>query len=160
MKRASFRWCVSIGVMTAALLSFGTVQAQTAEDNPDRVEEGKVVFEANCARCHGADGAGTNFGRPLTDIAVQQPDRNVHITSVTDGLRNMPALGGDLSEEEIDDAISYVRLTFVSEIAAEEEEPEELAATGGGEEYASAVGLSLIGVGGLLVLASRRRRAA
>lgn len=87
------------------------VSAQSA-DNPADVDAGKEVYANSCAGCHGAEGEGSDSGRALTDIATQQPDRTVHIASVTDGKGGMPAFGANLTAEEIDASISYVRLTF------------------------------------------------
>ena len=155
MKRSIARMALALGVALVMVLSFGSAQAQSAEDDPEMVEAGMAVFEANCAGCHGADGMGTQRGRDLTDVAVQQPDRLVHIDSVTNGKGFMPAFGENLSAEDIDAAISYVRLTFVSEPAAEA--VEELAATGSDGDITTIVGVSLVAAGALMVLVSRRR---
>ncbi len=132
------------------MLATGSANAQESMDDPADVEDGKEIFEANCARCHGNDGTGSNFGRDLTDVATQEPDRSVHITSVTDGKGNMPAFGSDLSEDDIDKAISYVRLEFVTEAEAE------LALTGVETKWGIIASLALIGAGLLLVGATRR----
>lgn len=112
--------------MIVSVVGVASVGAQSAEDDPAQVEAGMAVFEASCAGCHGSDGEGSNLGRPLTDVATQEPDRTVHVASVTNGKGNMPAFGTSLEADEIDAAVSYVRLTFVS---AQDEEAE-LAVTG------------------------------
>ena len=131
--------------------------AQGADD-PGQVAAGQAVYEASCAGCHGADGEGSSRGRPLTGIA-SQGERATHVASVTDGKGGMPAFGERLSADEIDQAISYVRLTFV-EAAAEttaSEETAELALTG-----VSSTGLAVVGVamlaGGLQLLTFSRRK--
>lgn len=90
-----------------------------AADDPALVDAGMAVYTASCSGCHGADGAGSDRGRPLTGIAVQQPDRLIHFASVSNGKGNMPAFAANLSGEDIDAALSYVRLTF---LPAEQEE--------------------------------------
>lgn len=121
-----------------------------------------AVYETNCASCHTSEGVGSAAGRPLTDIALQEPDRSVHIDSVTNGRGGMPAFGAALSEEEIDSVVSYVRLTFVSAQAEEpaEEEPaveeEELASTGVESGMLVVAGIGL-GVAGLMLVSTRRR---
>ena len=112
--------------MIVSVVGVASVGAQSAEDDPAQVEAGMAVFETSCAGCHGTEGEGSNLGRPLTDVATQQPDRSVHIASVTNGKGNMPAFGTSLEAEEIDAAVSYVRLTFVSA----QDEDAELAVTG------------------------------
>lgn len=144
----------NIAAITLLVGAFGIANAgaQGATDDPAQVEAGMAVFESNCAGCHGVDGTGSNTGRPLTDIASQEPDRLVHIASVTDGKGNMPAWGPNLEADEIDAAVSYVRLTFVSA-----QEPE-LAVTGRTTSTLLLVSLTTL-VGGLgLATASRRTR--
>ena len=144
-------------VAAVALLLFGisTATAQGAADDPAQVEAGQAVYEMACAGCHGEDGTGSNFGRPLTDIAAEQPDRSVHVASVTDGKGSMPAFGDQLEADQIDAAISYVRLTFASEAAADAE-PEALADTGVETAVFAIAGMALVGAGGLMVTTSRR----
>ncbi len=142
----------NIAVVTLIVGAFGvaTAGAQSATDDPAQVEAGMAVFESNCAGCHGVDGTGSDSGRPLTDVATQEPDRLVHIASVTDGKGNMPAFGASLEADEIDAAVSYVRLTFVSA-----QEPE-LAVTGRTTSTLLLVSLTAL-VGGLgMAVASRR----
>ncbi len=137
-------------VLMAAALLVSPVGAQGAEDDPAQVEAGMAVYEASCAGCHGADGMGSDRGRSLTDVAGEA-DRAVHFASVANGKTGMPPFGDNLSAEEIDAAISYVRLTFVSESAepaAEEmEEMEELPATGAESLYLAMFGAVLLSLG-------------
>ncbi len=131
----------------------GTASAQGDVDDPAQVDAGKVVYEANCAGCHGATGEGSNSGRPLVGVAMQEADRSVHIMSVTDGKGNMPAFGERLSADEIDSAVSYVRLTFV------QAEPE-LAVTGPKGTQIAFLGALVVLVGMALVAFSRRQQLA
>lgn len=101
---------------TAATLD---LSAMSATDDPALVAAGMAVFASNCAGCHGANGEGSDRGRPLTGIAEQEPDRLVHIGSVANGKGNMPAFGDRLSAADLDAVIAYSRLTF---LAAEVEE--------------------------------------
>ncbi len=101
---------VALGVV--GVLAPVAVGAQSATDDPSQLEAGQTVYESSCAGCHGADGTGTNAGRPLTGIAGQEPDRLVHVASVTDGKGGMPAFADELSADEIDAAVTYVRLSF------------------------------------------------
>lgn len=74
---------------------------------------GAVVFERNCAVCHGEQAEG-GFGWPLARAwAGNQPE--VYIKSVTSGgIENsvMPgwaqAVGGPLTDEQIDDVTAYI----------------------------------------------------
>lgn len=111
---------VSFLITVAALLAPLTAGAQSEVDDPALLETGGAIYVASCAGCHGVEGEGTAFGRPLIGIADQQPDRLVHIASVTDGKGGMPEFGGSLSEDDIDAAVSYARLTFVAERSVDE----------------------------------------
>lgn len=137
--------------LIVTLFSVAALGAQSAQDDPGQLEAGMTVFEANCAGCHGVDGTGSGTGRPLTGIADQEPDRLVHISSVTNGKGFMPAFGESLDGEEIDAAVSYVRLTF----AAQSDEPE-LAVTGSTSSNLVFAGLVALTLGLGLAVASRQ----
>lgn len=142
------------GVLVIAAIGLLTVFAATPvgaqdADDPGDLGQGMEVFNAGCSSCHQADGSGSAAGRSLIDIAIEQPDRSVHIASVTNGIGNMPGYEDRLTVEEIDAAVSYVRLTFLSE----EDPMEELPRTGL-SGWLFALGFGLIGSGGIAVLAA------
>lgn len=152
----SFIWIVT----TAALLFMvDGAWAQGGNDDPAQLEQGKAVFEANCTSCHLSEGTGSAAGRRLTDIALEQPDRSVHVMSVTQGKGRMPAFGSTLSAEEIDAVVSYVRLGFSTQSAegaeAEEAPEEELADTGSEVELGILAAAALLGAGLLFVRSAR-----
>jgi cytochrome c6 len=152
-----------LAVVAALVFSFDVASAQSGEDDPAQVEAGMATFEANCAACHSSDGTGSATGRPLTDIAIEQPDRSVLITSVTDGKGNMPTWGAVLSAEEIDAVVSYVRIGFASQPAEEEAEEEEaaaeeeLAVTGTETPFVLILGAALVAAGLLFVSSAQLR---
>lgn len=125
----SERWSSGISQRTTAaclialgavgVLAPGAVGAQSSIDDPAQLEVGQSVYESSCAGCHGADGSGTNVGRPLLGIAAQEADRLVHVASVTQGKGGMPAFETELSGDEIDAAVTYVRLAFSESPAGE-----------------------------------------
>jgi mono/diheme cytochrome c family protein len=80
------------------------------------LQQGRAVYVANCARCHGGDG----LGKTTLGLSVEAPDmtdtrwqsrRGVRrmTQSVVRGRGQMPAFGGKLTREEIAAAIAYVR---------------------------------------------------
>lgn len=162
--------------MIVGLLSLAQTpaSAQSEPDDPALLAAGEAVFTSNCAGCHGVDGMGSNTGRNLTGVAGEA-DRSVHIMSVTEGKGFMPAFGDMLSDEEIEAAVTYARLTFVAaaeppaeeapaeeapaaETTAEETPAEsELALTGVESHQLAIIGLALLGAGTMLVLPARRR---
>jgi cytochrome c5 len=77
-----------------------------------------VTFQQRCAMCHGADGKGMPAMRTpnFTDSAWQfsKNDRDL-IDAVTNGTdRGMPALGGQLSAQEIDQLVHCMVRGFAS----------------------------------------------
>jgi cytochrome c551 len=68
---------------------------------------GTVVFSENCSTCHGATGHGGNGGPDLTTMPLAQTEAGA-IEQVTNGGGGMPAFGGVLSEEEIENVAAYV----------------------------------------------------
>jgi mono/diheme cytochrome c family protein len=84
------------------------------------LERGRVLFERNCALCHGAQGLGdgpiTEFWKPdmnkpanLTDPRMaQQSDGSLYLT-ISQGYGVMPALGENLDQRERWDVVNYVR---------------------------------------------------
>ena len=99
-----------------------------------QVEKGKVVFDTNCAICHGAEAAGTaNWREPLADGRYPAPPLNGTAHSwhhTLPALRRqiqqggakingwMPALGESLSDEEVDEAIAYFQSLWSDKIYA------------------------------------------
>jgi len=78
----------------------------------------KVLYVANCARCHGADGqSNTPMGKVydapnLADAAwwkrERAGDKRLH-ASIRDGRGGMPAFGKKLSKEEINALVALVK---------------------------------------------------
>ena len=106
------RAAIVLAAAALSLLLLPTGAASQGGDNPSILEEGETAYNGSCAGCHGPDGTGTELGRSLIDIAVQEPNRQVHIDSVVDGKGGMPALGEVVAMEDIESAVTYVRLTF------------------------------------------------
>jgi cytochrome c5 len=100
-----------------------------AEQNA-RVQNGKRVYQGTCIACHGDDGRGALPGVPdLTRMegfeSTSHSDFALfkHVEHVEDGVKKpgdpmaMPPKGGNpaLTEEDIRDALIYMRAKFLSE---------------------------------------------
>ena len=74
--------------------------------NPAAVAEGKLLYEQNCAQCHGADLKG-DIGVALAELA--KPEGEV-FSSIYQGLDRlgMPAFGDTLGKEKIWKVITYI----------------------------------------------------
>ncbi len=91
-----------------------------AQKAASEIMAGKAVYEQHCAKCHGIAGWGDgpeagklrvsprNFHDAITDL---KPDEHLRM-SVAYGVMTTPmhAWRGTLSDQEIDDVVSYIRL--------------------------------------------------
>jgi mono/diheme cytochrome c family protein len=74
---------------------------------------GAIVYDQNCAVCHGAEGQGRIGATLAKDWPAIRPDLTVKNT-ITNGIANtaMPAWsqtqGGPLSEQEINDTVAFI----------------------------------------------------
>jgi len=82
-----------------------------APEAPAGDADGMAIFEANCARCHGADGSGGR-GPSLQGIADKAPDKTRALGLVTNGGSNMPSFGDKLAEAEVIAVVDYVYEAF------------------------------------------------
>lgn len=74
------------------------------EATTGNAEAGRQVFADNCSGCHGLSGHGANGGPTL----VGKADRAAVLAQVQDGGGGMPAFKGSLTEQQIQDVVSYV----------------------------------------------------
>ena len=100
-------------VVSCGLLLFFACDPVTAQDNGKAA--GGAIFKTKCVLCHGADGAGnTPLGKQLQAANLhskdvqKRSDAELH-KIVHDGQANMPPFAEQLSDDEIDHVIQYVR---------------------------------------------------
>lgn len=75
------------------------------------LDNGAKVFSANCAACHIGGGNLVNAAKTLkkTDLdQYQMASIDAIKTQVTNGKNAMPAFGGRLSADQIEDVANYV----------------------------------------------------
>jgi mono/diheme cytochrome c family protein len=102
--------------------------------------DGQQVFLANCAACHQA----TGLGRPPTfpalkgDKFVLGPKAPV-VATVLNGRGGMPAWKGELSDDEVAGALTYVRASWGNKAPAVT--PKEVAAARSGGKTTPQKGL-------------------
>ncbi len=84
---------------------------------------GKSLYEKNCAVCHGDHGTGGKWTagmgvkpRDFTSERGRALSREVMIDAVTHGRNNtaMAAFSGQLSAQQIDNVVDYIRLAFMA----------------------------------------------
>jgi cytochrome c oxidase subunit II len=71
---------------------------------------GKQEFEGVCAKCHGLDGTG-GIGPNIASSAIIQNKDSLE-TIVRDGRNEMPAVGADWSERQMDALFTYLQKRF------------------------------------------------
>ena len=77
---------------------------------------GETIFKSKCVLCHGADGTGnTPLGKQLQAANLRSKDiqskSNAELHKIIhDGQTNMPAFAEQLTDEQIDQVIKYVRV--------------------------------------------------
>ena len=78
-------------------------------------EGGAATFKSKCVLCHGADGTGnTPLGKQLQAAnlgskEVQKKSNAELHKFIHDGKTNMPPFGDQLTDEQIDQVVKYVR---------------------------------------------------
>lgn len=105
-------------VNTAALAVFAALMAGAWLLTPaykTQAKSGQPTFDAKCAMCHSKDGSGNSpMGKSmkvpdLRSKAVQsKSDAELH-NFIVKGKGIMPAYGSQLSKEEINDLVVYIR---------------------------------------------------
>lgn len=93
--------------MGAALL----IPSSTAAQEPGDPQQGRQLFEQNCAMCHDSDASGMMGMHPSLRGASERLSREgveVTIRNGRDVMPPMPAFEGRLSDEEISDVIAYL----------------------------------------------------
>lgn len=70
---------------------------------------GSAIYKAYCATCHGLNGQGFVGPRLAGVVASKYPDVADQIAVVTNGRGEMPAWGGQLSEQQIRTVVGYTR---------------------------------------------------
>lgn len=104
----------SITILLAGTLLIG-YSFQRSQSSSQAKKEAKRLFKQKCAKCHGQDGAGNNYGQiigatNLTDPEWQErvDDQRI-INSIKHGRGQMPALGEKLSQDQITSLMLHVR---------------------------------------------------
>src|SRR5438046_9516313 len=98
-------------LLFATALAYRMVLAQQQTSVLRETEDGRQLFLANCAVCHGPDGDsvyGVDLGRGKFKTASSDDDL---IQILNEGLpgTSLPALSKDLSRREMQAIVAYVR---------------------------------------------------
>ncbi len=87
--------------------STNTTKTEILDQNTNAVlENGKLLYNAACASCHGADGKlGLTGASDLTATTFTHSEK---VAIITDGKGNMTPFRGQLSEQDIEAVATYV----------------------------------------------------
>ena len=97
------------------MLVLSLVQFNSPRTFGDKIDY-KRIFKNDCLKCHGRDGKGSKRGKKLgtPDFTNAEWQASVSdeqlIASVTNGKKKMPKQEGNLSPEEINALVKYVRM--------------------------------------------------
>ncbi len=107
-------------IMTAGVIGSAagvSCAKQETGATPKEFQGGEALFKANCARCHGDRGTGTDHGPPLVH-KIYEPNHHADVAfqrAAANGVRahhwqfgDMPRIEG-VGPPEVDQIIGYVR---------------------------------------------------
>ena len=99
-----------------ALIANGPAQVPATQSagqavDPSLAQAGAVLFQSNCARCHGANLEGTKKAPALAEIRTKKHWTDERITTrILNGAGSkMPAFRDSLSADQIKQLIAYLR---------------------------------------------------
>lgn len=110
MQNESRQLFVTMVLMLFATMAFAANTKPPANSAPD-----DSLFKSRCALCHGADGHGkTSLGQQLKaadlhSAAVQKQSNKALHSIILHGKGNMPPFEGQLTDEQIDQVLKFVR---------------------------------------------------
>lgn len=97
------------------VLSLGGACGGSDDDPADKIAEGKSLFAASCAACHGPDGTGgtgptLNAKEHLTVADDQQLSNKISVGIVGTQMRAWSKeFGGTFSDGQIESVVAYLR---------------------------------------------------
>lgn len=90
----------------ALALAAGWPAASAQEAAADKVEAGRKLYISACQRCHGINLVTSGIGFDLRTFPQHDKERFLRV--VTNGLRAMPAWGGNLKPEQMELIWTYI----------------------------------------------------
>jgi mono/diheme cytochrome c family protein len=101
------------GVVVFVIFLFTNEPGSAGAGGPGAGGPGAQLFQANCARCHGASGEGgigpKLAGRVVITDFPYEPDQ---IALVAKGRGAMPAFAGMLSPQQLKQVVDYTRTSL------------------------------------------------
>ncbi len=94
-----------------------TMYVYNLANTPEIIAQGKTVWVAQCADCHGQNGEGTTKGKPLPNLLKEKT--NALLATVANGIPDkMTAFADKISAEDSAAVIAYTRLLSLGNVSA------------------------------------------
>lgn len=101
------KWALA-GVAGLTLLA-AVLSTRTAFASSDAKKQGQELFATKgCAHCHGPNGVGGGKGPDLQLVRTRR-SRESTIMQIHDGGQQMPSFGDELSAQEIEELLAFLR---------------------------------------------------
>ena len=101
------KWALA-GVVVLTLFA-PVLSIRTAFASSDAKKQGQELFATKgCAHCHGPNGVGGGKGPDLQLVRTRR-SRESMIMQIHDGGQQMPSFGDELSAQEIEDLVAFLR---------------------------------------------------
>ena len=98
------------------LLANGWSTYASRSESPDPPDSAKTLYDAKCAKCHGSNGRGRTLrgkldhARDFTDAGWQNDVSDERLfNSINNGRGKMPSFKKKLTEQQINELVTYVR---------------------------------------------------
>jgi putative heme-binding domain-containing protein len=96
------------GFLAALVVHTGTPLAQQHSYTPQQIEEGQKLYDANCGRCHAADGAGVMGVELFTQIRRANSDEDI-ATLIRTGIPGTAMAPNPFSNEQAMNVVAFLR---------------------------------------------------
>ncbi len=98
---------VAIAIYAVCVLPIG-VSAHTADSDVSLIHN--LVYQRNCAKCHGKAATGRHFGGPslASEKVAGAPSDDLR-EIISNGKGHMPKFAGQLTSEEIDHLVAQIK---------------------------------------------------
>ncbi|MGI8858027.1 MAG: cytochrome b N-terminal domain-containing protein [Thermomicrobiales bacterium] len=102
-------WQVAVRAPWSPQFDVQPLSAQVVGTTSGPIAQGAQLFNAKgCQYCHAVNGQGGNRGPDLTNVANRLPQEQITIR-ILNGGDNMPAYGGNLSPDELNAIIAFLK---------------------------------------------------
>ena len=103
MNKKKFVWILLALAISLTLVACGG----SNQEAPAEQASGEVLYQDNCAGCHGANRNGGRGPAMLPDNLNE--NASVYVEVITNGKGGMPSFEGKLSAEEIETLVSFIQ---------------------------------------------------